>query len=595
MSFQAPTRDIRFALEEVVAMDGLKTTGAFGDLSSELTAAVLTEAARLADEVLAPLNAVGDREGAVLENGAVRTASGFKDAYAKYVEGGWQGVNFPTDWGGMGLPRAMALAVSEMVQAANMAFGLCPMLTLGTIEALLAHGTPELRKTYLPKLVTGEWTGAMNLTEPHAGSDVGLLKTKAEPNGDGTYRLKGQKIWITWGEHDCADNIIHLVLARLPDAPEGTRGVSLFLVPKFLVNDDGSLGERNDVACIGLEHKLGIHASPTCVMSYGDAGGAVGWLVGEENQGMRCMFTMMNSARNHVGVQGTAIAERAYQRAVAFAKDRRQGRTPDGEHPGRIIEHPDIRRMLLTMKAKIEASRSINFAVALAADEAEHEPEPDDRAWAKRREAFLTPISKAWGTDVGIECASLAIQVHGGMGYVEESGAPQHYRDARIAAIYEGTNGIQAIDLVGRKLAMQGGAAFRELLEDVRETEESLVLSSNDDLHPVGQRLKDAADALDDAARWMADKDNSEEDRLAGAAAFLKLAGDVIGGHFLGHAALAAQRRLKENRSDAYAQSKIDLAYFFAETVLSTVPGRVASVALGEGVLYDVPEEFLTG
>jgi alkylation response protein AidB-like acyl-CoA dehydrogenase len=597
MAFAPPIRDIRFTLEEVVAVDGLKAEGRFEELTPDVLAAVLEEAGRLAADVLAPLNKIGDEAGAVLENGVVRTAPGLKEGYAAWVEGGWQGVSSPVEHGGMGLPRALGSAVYEMVQAANSAFGLAPMLTNGAVEAISVHGTPEQQARYLPKLVSGEWTGTMNLTEPHAGSDLGLLRTKAWKAKDGGYRIKGQKIWITWGEHDCADNIVHLVLARLEGAPDGVRGISLFLAPKFLPDAKGRPGLRNDLRCIGLEHKMGIHASPTCVMSYGDDEGALAELIGEENGGLKAMFTMMNAARVAVGVQGVGIAQRAYARALEFSRERRQGRAPDrfasGEQPARILEHPDVRRMLMTMKAKTEAARAICYAAGMAADYAEILESKTDRAAAKARESLLTPIAKAWSTDVANEAASLGVQVHGGQGFVEESGAPQHFRDARIAAIYEGTNGIQAIDLIGRKLAHDDGAAMARLIHDMREVAESLTLSSNAELPPIGARLGAALDALETATAWMLDAGTPQEDRLAGATAYLTLAGDVVGGYFLGLGALAGQRIHKVTPDDAYAQSKIDLARFFAETTLSTVPGRLDAVKLGADALYDVPEELL--
>ncbi len=594
MTYTAPVRDICFTLEDVVAIDGLKSTGAFDDLSSDLTRAMLEEAGKLASAVLAPLNASGDQEGARLENGVVYTASGFKEAYARYVEGGWQGVCFPADHGGMGLPRALALAVSEMVQASNMAFGLGPMLTLGAIEALLAHGAPELQETYLPKLVTGEWTGAMNLTEPQSGSDLSGLRTKATPQGDGSYRIEGQKIYITWGDHDAAPNVIHLVLARLPDAPEGTRGVSLFLVPKVLVNDDGSLGARNEVSCIGLEHKLGIHASPTCTMQFGGTDGAIGWLIGAENNGLAHMFTMMNSARVNVGMQGVAIAERAYQQALAYAQDRRQGRGLNGDNPAAIIGHPDVRRSLLTMKSKIMAGRAMCLATAVAADLAEHAEEEEDRAFAKRREDLLTPIAKAWCTDVGVEATSTNIQIHGGMGFVEETGAAQHYRDARIAPIYEGTNGIQAIDLVGRKLKLNAGASMREMLEDIGETAEDMALSSNTELNELARPLGEAAEGLRRATEWLTGEDRNPASKLSNATAYLTLAGDVIGGYFLCVGAVSGARALKNGEGDQdYAQSRLDLARYYARTVLSTAAGRLDAVTAEAEVLFDIPEAML--
>jgi 3-(methylthio)propanoyl-CoA dehydrogenase len=591
MSYRAPVQDIRFALEEIAAMDGLKATGAFPDLSGDLTAQVLGEAAKLANDVLAPLNWPGDRQGCTLKDGKVTTPDGFPQAYQKFVEGGWQGLQFSTDHGGMGLPVAMGCALMEMLQASNMAFGLGPMLSFGAIEALIAHGTTEQQELYLPRIMTGEWSATMNLTEPQAGSDVGALRTKAQPNSDGSWAISGQKIYITWGEHDCAENIVHLVLARTPDSPAGTKGISLFLVPKFLPDDSGNPGERNAVTAIGLEHKMGIHGSPTCTMEYDNA---TGWLVGEENKGMACMFTMMNSARLNVGVQGVGIAERAYQQALAFAKDRRQGRAPmtQGEAPHAIIDHPDVRRTLAVMKAKIEAARAICFHTAVEADYAEHHDDEEERAWSKRREDLLIPIAKAWATDVGVEVTSLGIQVHGGMGFIEETGAAQHYRDARIAPIYEGTNGIQAMDLVGRKLAMAGGAAIRELIEDIRQTIEDLATSSNADLNTLAEDLGPACEALEAASDWMSKA--SGEDKLSGATAYLKLAGDVVGGWLLCLGALSAQRILKHGEGDeAYARSRISLTRVYAETVLSAAPGLVPQIRLGAGALFDPGEAML--
>ncbi|WP_421785917.1 acyl-CoA dehydrogenase [Hyphobacterium sp.] len=585
--YRAPIKDLRFALEEIAVMDGLKTTGAFPDLSSDLTAAILEEAGKFSNDVLAPLNRPGDMAGCKLEDGVVTTPPGIKEAYAQFVEGGWQGLQFPAEHGGMGLPRALGAAVMETMQSANMAFSLGPMLTFGAIEALIARGSDDQKSTYLPKLMTGEWSATMQLTEPQAGSDVGALRTKAEPNGDGSWSVTGQKIYITWGEHDCADNIIHCVLARTPDGPSGTKGISLFLIPKFLVNEDGALGERNAIKAIGLEHKMGIHGSPTCVM---EMSGAKGWLIGEEFGGMAAMFIMMNAARLAVGVQGVGIAERAYQQALAYALDRKQGRAPgvEGEAPHAIIHHPDVRNMLTTMKAKIEAARAICYLCAVAADEAEFEEDDEDRAFAKRREELLTPISKAWSTDVGVDVASLGIQVHGGMGFIEETGAAQHYRDARIAPIYEGTNGIQAIDLVGRKLRMAGGAPLRELLEDIRQTVEDCSTSSNPELPKLAKRLGPAADALEAAAAWLTKPGRDRSDMLSGATAFQTLAGDVTGGWLLCVGAVAAQRRLKMNEGDsAYAEGKIRLARHFAETVLPQAPAALAGIQAGAGLLAD--------
>ncbi|MCC5996468.1 MAG: acyl-CoA dehydrogenase, partial [Oceanicaulis sp.] len=452
-------------------------------------------------------------------------------------------------------------------------------------EALIAVGTPQQREVYLPKIISGEWSATMNLTEPHAGSDVGALRTKAEPNGDGSWSVTGQKIYITWGEHDCAENIIHLVLARTPDGEPGTRGVSLFLVPKLIPDDSGAPGKRNAVTAIGLEHKMGIHGSPTCTMEFA---GATGWLVGEEFKGMAAMFIMMNSARLNVGVQGVGIAERAYQQAFAFAQERRQGRAVfgQGEAPHAIIDHPDMRRTLAYMKAKIEAARAICFHAAVEADFAEHHDDPEESAWSKRREDLMIPIAKAWSTDVGVEVASLGVQVHGGMGFIEETGAAQHYRDARIAPIYEGTNGIQAIDLVGRKLVRDGGHAMRELIEDIRQTVEDCETSSNPELPALAARLAPACDALEAASAWMLEA--GEADRLAGATPFLKLAGDVTGGWLLCVGAVAAQRRLKEKEGDpAYASARIAMTRVYAETVLSSAPGLMGDIQTGAAVLFE--------
>ncbi|MBO6847505.1 MAG: acyl-CoA dehydrogenase [Maricaulis sp.] len=581
MTYQAPVDELRFTLEEVAAVGAVKSGGAFAEFSEDLTFAILEEAAKLAGGVLAPLNRTGDLQGCTLKDGVVTTPEGFKDAYAQFVEGGWQGLQFPAEVGGMGLPRALGVAVLEMIQSANMAFGLGPMLTYGAIEALLAHGTQEQRDQYLPKLLTGEWTATMNLTEPQAGSDVGALRTKAEPNPDGSWSISGQKIYITWGEHDCTDNIIHLVLARTPGSPEGTKGISLFIVPKFL--DDGT---RNAATAIGLEHKLGIHGSPTCTMDYA---GAKGWLIGGENAGMRCMFTMMNSARLNVGVQGVGIAERAYQQALAYAKDRKQGKAieADGPGPHAIIEHPDIQRTLAMMRAKIAASRAICIATAVAADLAEHAEDEEERAAAKRREELLTPVAKAWSTDIGVEVASMGIQIHGGMGFIEETGAAQHLRDARIAPIYEGTNAIQALDLAGRKLSMAGGAAFEELYADIEQTIESCSTSSHPDLPPLAERLEDGLDALKEAAAWLNTSDPA--DRLSGATPFLTLAGEVIGGWMLCVAAVAVRRRQKENIGDPkFAAERIALANFYAEAVLALSPSRVDDITIG----YDMISEL---
>ena len=584
MTYRAPVRDIRFALEEIAAMDGLTSTGAFPEFSSDLTPAILDEAAKLANDVLAPLNWEGDQQGCSLSDGVVKTPDGFKQAYETFVEGGWQGLQFPTEEGGMGLPKALGCALMEMLQSSNMAFGLGPMLSFGAIESLIEVGTEDQRELYLGKLLSGEWTATMNLTEPQAGSDVGALRTKAEPNADGSWSITGQKIYITWGEHDCAENIVHLVLARTPDGAPGTKGISLFLVPKFIPDADGNPGERNAVKAIGLEHKMGIHGSPTCTMEYA---GAKGWLLGEEFKGMAGMFIMMNSARLNVGVQGVGIAERAYQHALAYAKDRQQGRALGQEDhgPHAIIHHPDVRRTLAVMKAKIEAARAICFHAAVEADLAISTEDEEEASWSKRREDLLIPIAKAWSTDMGVEVSSLGVQIHGGMGFVEETGAAQHYRDARITPIYEGTNGIQAIDLVGRKIARDGGHALSELIDDVRQTVEDCATSSNPDLPVIAERLGPACDALEEAAKWLLSANDA--DRLAAATPFLKLAGDVAGGWLLSVGAVAAQRMLKEGSNEAeYARNRIAIARVFSDAVLSAAPGLIGDIKMGAEPLF---------
>src|SRR6201990_3354944 len=461
MTYRAPINDILLALNHGAGLKAAIEAGHYGEFDADITEAVLEEAGKFATDVLAPLNRVGDEHGIKLDDKKVTTAPGWPDAYKRWTEGGWNAVSGPEAFGGQGLPLAINAVCSEIWSASNVAFGLCPLLTASAIEALDAHGSDELKKIYLEKLVSGEWTGTMQLPEPQAGSDVGALRTRAEKQADGTYRIKGTKIFITYGEHDRTDNIVHFVLARLPDAPAGTKGISLFLIPKFMVKADGSLGERNDIYASGVEHKLGIHASPTCTMTMGDAGGAIGFLIGEENQGMACMFTMMNQARLGVGLEGVGIADRAFQQALSFAQERKQGRavgkTGDGLDP--IIVHPDVKRMLMQMRGMTAGARSICYATAVALDVSVRATDDKTRADAAARGALLTPIAKAFSTDIGNEVTSLGVQIHGGMGFIEETGAAQHYRDARITAIYEGTNGIQSIDLVTRKLAAQGGAS----------------------------------------------------------------------------------------------------------------------------------------
>ncbi|MCV0348917.1 MAG: acyl-CoA dehydrogenase [Nitratireductor sp.] len=533
--YRAPVDEIAFTLKHVTGFAADLDSGRFGDLSEDLVDAIVAEAGRFAAEEIAPLARVGDEQGAVLKDGAVTTPPGWADLYRRWCEGGWNGLAAPEEFGGQALPTLLSVAAFEMWNSGSMAFAIGPTLTVGAIEALDKHATPELQQKYLEKLVSGEWMGTMNLTEPQAGSDLNALKARAEPVGDGTYRIFGQKIFITYGEHDFTDNIVHLVLARLPDAPAGTKGISLFLVPKFFVNDDGSLGARNDAFCASMEHKLGIHASPTCTMIYGDGKfgdtpGAVGWLIGEENRGLACMFTMMNNARLAVGMQGVGIAETATQKALAYAQDRRQGRAAGfkGEGMSPIVAHPDIKRMLLTMKAQTQMARAITYSCAYAIDRARLGEGDEAKAWQARAD-ILTPMAKAFSTDVGVDVASLGVQVHGGMGYVEETGAAALYRDARIAPIYEGTNGIQAIDLVMRKLPLQGGEAMAAFLNELRADHAALPDASG--LGATAERLGQALDDLEETTAYLtkALSEGRVNEALCGATPYLRLFSLVIG------------------------------------------------------------------
>ncbi|MFA9447076.1 acyl-CoA dehydrogenase [Egicoccus sp. AB-alg6-2] len=588
-NYTAPIRDIRFVLEHVTPLRELTALPAFAHADPDLVAGLLEEAGRFSSQAIAPTNRDGDAHGARLEGDRVVLPASFKRVYDQYVEAGWGTLQHPTEFGGGGFPLLVANAVKETINSANLAFSLGPLLTTGAVYLLTNHGSEEQQQTYLPKMVTGEWAGTMNLTEPQAGSDVGAVTTRAVPADDGTYRITGQKIYITFGEHDLTENIVHLVLARLPDAPPGTKGISLFIVPKFLVNADGSLGERNDVTAVSLEHKLGIHASPTCVMAYGEQGdGAVGYLVGEPNTGMRGMFTMMNDARLGVGIQGLAIAERAYQQALDYAQERRQGRGP-GSEPGAqspIIEHADVRRMLLTMKANIEAMRALCYANAHALDLAHGSDDPVVRDRQQKLADLLTPLSKAWCTDLGVEMTSLAIQVHGGMGYVEETGVAQHFLDARIAPIYEGTNGIQALDLVGRKLPYDGGAYVKGFLADVRATVDGLP----DALEGMGAHLADALDAVQEATDWIFAHRDQPNDVFAGATPYLRMFATVVGGWLLARGAAGAHQALGSGDTAAFGedflQAKLTTANFFAEQTLPTVRGLLPSVTAGADDLY---------
>lgn len=594
--YRAPLKDIRFTLSQICDLEELLTLPDFADSDGDTINAVLEEAGRLAAGVLAPLNRQGDEQGATLANGVVTTPDGFRDAYATYRDGGWNGIQFDPKYGGMGLPLVIANACAELWNGANMGFALCSMLTQGAIDAVGAHGSDEVKETYLEKLVSGHWTGTMNLTEPQAGSDVGALRSKATPAGDGTWRIKGQKIFITYGEHDFAENIIHLVLARTPDSPEGTRGISLFVVPKFLVNPDGSLGQRNDLRCINLEEKLGIHASPTAVMSFGDNEGAVGYLLGEENKGMRCMFTMMNAARLSVGIEGLAIAEGAYQHAVAYALERRQGKAIGATEPGpsAIVEHADVRRMLMTMKAQIDAMRALCYVNGQALDLSRHHHDEDQRAWYRQLAELLTPLSKAWCTDLGCEIASLGVQIHGGMGFIEETGAAQYYRDARIAPIYEGTNGIQALDLVMRKLSMEGGGVVRRYLGEMRSLDP--VLAEGGAVFAATRiNLNAALDSLEAASLWLSEAMAADTNAAAaGATPYLRMFGLTVGGYLIAKGGLAAAAQSSQAGADApFLAARVATACFYGEQLLPQAPALLPSITAGSEPLYAIAAERL--
>jgi alkylation response protein AidB-like acyl-CoA dehydrogenase len=588
MTYAAPVRQIRFALDSIVGIGSLFGNPAYADFSEDAVSAVLDEAGRFATGVIAPLNRTGDLEGARLENGRVLLPTGFSEAYGQFVAGGWGSVTGPVAHGGQGLPHVLGLAVQEMWNGASMAFGLCPLLSQGAIDALVAHGSDAQRSLYLPKLVSGEWSGTMNLTEPQAGSDVGALKARAVRQSDGSYRITGTKIYITWGEHDAAANIVHLVLARLPDAPPGTRGISLFLVPKFLPDAGGQPGVRNDLRCVGLERKLGIHGSPTCVMAFGDGGGATGFLIGAENKGMSAMFTMMNSARLAIGMQGVGVAERSFQQSLAHAGERRQGKPFGLQHEARdmvpIIFHADVRRMLLTQKSMIEAARAICLANAIAIDLARHGETADIRAAAKAREELLTPISKAWSTDMAVEVTSLGVQIHGGMGFVEDTGIAQHFRDARITPIYEGTNGIQSIDLIGRKLALDGGEAVRSFLAEVADVGANCTRADGA-LVSIGAELGRAHAACAEATLWLqAAMRSSPYEALPGSQPYLQMMGLLAGGFYLARGALAARRLIaKGGEDEAFLATRVSVAQFFAEQLLPRAAGLLGPVTRGGG------------
>lgn len=593
-TYAAPIQDIRFVLDQLMDLEAVSALPAFRETAPdpEVVQAILQEASNLAGGVLAPLNQSGDEEGSRLVDGEVVTPEGFADAYRLFVEGGWQSLPGNPAVGGQGLPLLLATAVDEMWHAANMSFALCPLLTESANVLMEAHATPELKEIYAPRLMSGEWTGTMNLTEPQAGSDLSAIKTKATPNGD-HYLIQGQKIFITWGDHAMAGNIVHLVLARLPDAPDGIRGISLFLVPKFIPNNDGAPGERNDVKVISLEKKLGIHGSPTCVMSYGEHDGAIGYLVGKENEGMACMFTMMNHARLAVGLQGLSISEGAYQQALAYARERAQGHVPGEDAQVTIIRHADVRRMLMTMKAGTEAMRGLCYMTAAAADYMRHSEDEDERNEQEQLFALLTPIVKGWCTELSTELTSLGVQIHGGMGYVEESGAPQFFRDARITPIYEGTNGIQAHDLVDRKVLRDKGTVLKRALAEMNALVPSLNDCSDDNVEPVARHFAEALEHLERAADAVVDRPEQDPDN-AGAVAhhFMMLAGTAFAGWQMARAALIAVDRLAGGTDDtAFYETKLVTARFFAEHLLTRSHFYVQSILAGSESTMNLDED----
>ncbi|SAL02189.1 acyl-CoA dehydrogenase [Caballeronia calidae] len=596
MSYTAPLKDMLFVIDELADIAEVAALPGFEDATLETAQAVLDEAAKFNGEILAPLNAQGDQHPSEWHDGEVTTTPGFKEAFRQYGEGGWQGVVHPAEFGGQELPKLIATPCIEMLNAANMSFALCPLLTDGAIEALLTAGSDELKQRYLPKLISGQWTGTMNLTEPQAGSDLALVRSRAEPQGDGTYKVFGTKIFITYGEHDMAENIVHLVLARTPGAPEGVKGISLFLVPKFMVNDDGSLGARNDVHCVSIEHKLGIKASPTAVLQYGDQGGATGYLIGEENRGVEYMFIMMNAARFAVGVQGIAVSDRAYQQAAAYAKDRVQSRPVDGSAKGSvaIIQHPDVRRMLATMRALTEGARALAYVAAAHSDIAHRAADADTRAHHAAIYEYLVPVVKGWSTEMSIDVTSLGVQVHGGMGFIEETGAAQHYRDARILTIYEGTTAIQANDLIGRKTLRDGGAAARAILAEIDETLAALQQHDGAAFDAMHRRLSAGRAALASTVEYMLQNAKADPKAVfAGSVAYLKLAGIVLSGWQMARALIVAHTKRADD--PAFYGAKIATAHFFADHVLPQAVALEASIVSAksdQGVLALDEDQF---
>lgn len=595
-AYAAPTRDMHFVLENLCGLEELAQLPGLEEATPDVVASVIEEAGRVTSEVLAPLNREGDVQGSRLVDGVVRTPDGWKDAYNTFIEGGWNGTAFDVEYGGMGLPWLVNATVQEMLNASNMSFALCPLLTQGAIEAIFLNAPDELKNRFLPKMVAGEWTGTMDLTEPQAGSDLGAVRTKAEPKGD-HYLITGQKIFITYGDHDLTDNIIHLVLARTPDAPSGVKGISLFVVPKILITGDGSLLGQNDLHCVSLEHKLGVHASPTAVLTFGDKAGAVGYLVGEENRGLEYMFVMMNFARMSVGIQGVGIAERAYQQARDYARERVQG-PPIGTQPGEraaIVHHPDVRRMLMTMKAQIEAMRALALTTARSIDFGRCHPDAAVRAYHRARLDLLTPVVKGWCTELAVELTSLGIQVHGGMGYVEETGACQYFRDARITTIYEGTTGIQAGDLVGRKIFRDGGQAARTLVEEIRALDAELVSNEDPAFAALRASLNLGADAISQVIDWIL-AETKRDPRLPAAASVhvLRLFGTVVGGYQMARAALAAKAKLDAGEADSrFLSSKIATARFYAEQIMPQVNALLPIIVRGSESVMLLDEEQL--
>ena len=584
MSYRAPLKDMLFDIKELANIDALTQLPGYEEAGFDTAQAVLEECARFNEEVVAPLNFEGDKNPSWWKDGEVITTSGFKDAFQQFGEGGWQGLQHPEQFGGQGLPKTIGAACIEMINSANLSFALCPLLTDGAIEALLTAGSDKLRQIYIPKMISGEWTGTMNLTEPQAGSDLALVRSRAEPQGDGTYKVFGTKIFITYGEHDMAHNIVHLVLARVPGAPEGVKGISLFVVPKFLVHDDGSLGARNDVHCVSIEHKMGIKASPTAVLQFGDHGGAIGYLVGEENRGLEYMFIMMNAARYAVGVQGIAVAERAYQKAVQYARDRIQSRPVDGSLPSAapIIHHPDVKRMLMTMRAFTEGCRAMALVAASAYDAAHAHP---DEATRKQNQAFyefLVPLVKGYSTEMSLEVTSLGVQVHGGMGFIEETGAAQYYRDAKILTIYEGTTAIQANDLVGRKTARDGGQVAMAIAKQIAATEAQLKQRDSVHAHAMAKRLGAAREAFEQVVQFVASRTKAAPNEVfAGSVPYLMLAGNVVAGWQMARALLVAEQKLAAGEDVDFMKAKITTARFYADHILSRVPGQRDSIVEG--------------